>query len=241
MTDPVPADRRLALGLALALAMAGALAIGPARAQDISVDAPALNPGDSFRFSEGDRIYLVRDIGWEGDLFVSSVDYESGESYRDYYMPDLNMVRSEEVGSPETFFFEPHSMKYKFPMRVGLRWSGSFETIVRMTSGFVTQQYTTTQQCEVTCIERIEVPAGEFESFRIDCAVRHSDQVFEEIRQYWYAPEAGVSVVSESRRHDMPSLVDRVELIALERADRQPFHALPEGVTSTCEFQAVSR
>jgi hypothetical protein len=239
MKPPVPAVRRFALRLALALAAAGA--IGPLQAQDVSVDAPVLNPGDSFRFSEGDRTYLVRDIGWEGDLFVSAVDYESGESYRDYYTADLNMVRSEEVGSPETFFFEPHSLKYKFPMRVGLRWSGSFETVVRTASGFVTQQFTTTQQCEVTCLERVEVPAGTFESFRIDCAVRYSDQVFEQLQQYWYSPEAGVSVASESRRHDMPGLIDRIELIALDRADREPFHALPEGVDSTCQFETVSR
>lgn len=241
MTIRVPAARRLALGLALALATAGAFASGPARAQDVAVDAPLLNPGDSFRFSEGDRTYVVRDVGWDGNLFVSTVDYGNGESYRDYYTADLNMVRSEELSSPETFFFEPHSMKYKFPMRVGLRWSGSFETTVRMASGYVTQHFTTTQQCEVSCIERVEVPAGEFESFRIDCAVRHSDQVFEEIRQYWYAPEAGVSVASESRRHDMPSLVDRVELIELDRAHREPFHALPDGVDSTCEFETVAR
>lgn len=235
----VPAVRRLALGLALALAAAGAAA--PALAQDVSVEAPTLNPGDSFRFSEGDRTYLVRDLGWEGDLFVSAVDYESGESYRDYYTADLNMVRSEEIGSPETFFFEPHSLKYRFPMRVGLSWSGSFETVVRTASGFVTQQYTTTQQCEVTCLERVKVPAGAFESFRIDCAVRYSDQVFEQVQQYWYSPEAGVSVASESRRHDMPGLVDRIELIALDRANREPFRALPEGVDSTCQFETVSR
>ena len=239
MTSPVPAFRRLALGLVLSLAAACAAA--PVEAQDVAVGPPALNPGDSFRFSEGDRTYLVRDIGWEGDLFVSSVDYEGGESYRDYYTPDLNMVRSEEVGSPETFFFEPHSLKYKFPMRVGLRWSGSFETIVRMPNGIVTQQFTTTQQCEVSCMERVKVPAGTFESFRIDCATRYSDQVFEQVQQYWYSPEAGVSVASESRRHDMPGLVDRVELIALDRADREPFHALPEGVASTCQFETVSR
>lgn len=241
MKTLVPAARHLALGFALAFAATGAFATGIAGAQDVSVDAPTLNPGDSFRFSEGDRTYLVRDIGWEDDLFVSAVDYDSGESYRDYYRPDLNMVRSEEDGSPETFFFEPHSMKYKFPMRVGLEWSGSFETIVRTAGGTVTQQYTTTQQCEVACIERVTVPAGAFESFRIDCAVRYSDQVFEQVLQYWYAPEAGVSVVSESRRHDMPSLVDRTELIALDRADREPFRALPEGVASTCQFETVSR
>ena len=239
MTSNVPALRRLALGLALSLAAAGAVA--PAEAQDVAVGPPALNPGDSFRFSEGDRTYLVRDIGWEGDLFVSAVDYESGESYRDYYTPDLNMVRSEEVGSPETFFFEPHSLKYKFPMRVGSRWSGSFETIVRMPNGIVTQQFTTTQQCEVSCMERVKVPAGTFESFRIDCATRYSDQVFEQVQQYWYSPEAGVSVASESWRYDMPGLIDRVELIALDRADREPFHALPEGVASTCQFETVSR
>ena len=241
MTILVPAARRIALGLALALAAAGAGATVPAHAQDVAVDAPALNPGDSFEFSEGDRTYIVRDVGWDGDLFVSAVDYGSGESYRDYYTADLNMVRSEEVGSPETFFFQPHSMKYKFPMRVGSRWSGSFETIVRTTSGIVTQQFTTTQQCEVSCLERVAVPAGEFESFRIDCAVRYSDQIYGETRQYWYAPEAGVSVASESRRHDMPSLVDRVELIALDRAHREPFHALPDGVDSTCDFETVSR
>jgi len=183
----------------------------------------------------------VRDIGWDGDLFVSTVEYEGGRTYRDWYTPELNMVRSEEVGSPETFFFEPHSMKYRFPMRVGLRWSGSFETVVRMPSGFVTERFGTAQQCEVRCIERVEVPAGSFESFRIDCTSRRTDQVCEEIRQYWYAPEAGVSVAAESRRHDMPQLVDRIEPIALDRAGRVPFHALPEGVVSTCDFELVAK
>ena len=39
----------------------------------------------------------------------------------------------------------------------------------------------------------------------------------------------------------MPGVVDRVELIALDRADREPFHALPEGIDSTCQFETVSR
>jgi hypothetical protein len=239
---------RTARTLARCLAVGALLTAGisldggaPASAQDVSVEAPVLNPGDTFRFREGDRTYLVRDIGWEGDLFVSTVDYEGGGSYRDYYTSELNLVRSEEIGSPEIFYFAPHSMKYRFPMRVGLRWHGSFETIVRMPSGFVTEQYSTAQNCEVRCIERVEVPAGNFESFRIDCARRRSDQVFEEEYRYWYSPEAGVSVVAESRRVDMPALVDRVELVALERRSRMPFDALPEGVESTCDFELVSK
>ncbi len=242
MERHAPAARRLAACFGLAFAMAAAaISADHARAQDAAVEAPALHAGDSFRFREGDRTYLVRDVGWEGELFVSIVDYEGGGSYRDYYTPELNMVRSEEIGSPETFYFEPNSMKYRFPMYVGLHWSGSFETIVRMPNGFVTNQFGTSQQCEVKCIERVEVPAGAFESFRVDCARRRTDQVFEEIQQYWYSPEAGVSVVAESRRHDMPALIDRIELIALERADREPFHALPDGVVSTCDFELVAK
>ena len=239
MTHPF---RHCAIAILLTIAIdVLALAAGRAHAQDVIVDAPTLNPGDSFRFSEGDRTYLVQDVGWEGDFFVSTVEYEDGRSYRDYYTSELNMVRSEELGSPETFFFEPHSMKYEFPMRVGLRWSGSFETLVRMPSGFITQQFGTTQQCEVRCLERIEVPAGSFETFRIDCTSRRTDQVFEEIRQYWYAPEAGVSVAAESRRHDMPQLIDRIELIALDRARRETFRVLPDGVVSTCDFELVAK
>jgi hypothetical protein len=39
----------------------------------------------------------------------------------------------------------------------------------------------------------------------------------------------------------MPQLIDRIELIALDRAARVPFHALPDGVESTCDFELVAK
>ena len=231
---------RLAAILLAAMGTCG-LACRPASADDVSATAPVLNPGDSFRFREGDRTYLVRDVGWADELFVSTVDYEDGRSYLDYYTADLNLVRSEEIGSPETFHYSPDSMKYRFPMRVGLTWHGSYETVVRMTSGFVTEQYETAIACEVRCLERVDVPAGEFETFRIECTRRHSNQVYEEIQRYWYAPEVGVSVAAETARHDMPGLIERIELIAVWRSERIPFDALPDDVDSTCDFELVAK
>jgi hypothetical protein len=132
-------------------------------------------------------------------------------------------------------------MKYRFPMRVGLTWQGSYETRFRTASGFVTEQYDTAIACEVRCLERIEVPAGRFETFRIECTRRYSNQVYEELHRYWYSPEVGVSVAAESSRHDMPALVERVELIEVERSERVPFDALPDGVASTCDFELVAK
>lgn len=210
-------------------------------AQDVSVDAPVLTPGDTFEFVDSAGHYTVHDIGWEGDLFVSVVEYDDGTRFRDHYTPHLNLVRSQEEGSSEISYFEPDAMKYRFPMRVGLRWKGHYATTVRTASGTVTRSTTTDVDCEVQCLERIEVPAGAFETFRIECSVRESDQVYETLWRYWYSPEAGVSVLAESARHDLPDRVDRQVLIGFDRSEQTPFHALADGSDSTCDFELVSR
>jgi len=255
MTRSARHARQASAAIALALLVAGTPA-GPARAEDpasnpagsvaqqagaAEVAAPVLTPGDTFRFRQGDRTYLVRDVGWEGDVFLSLVEFEDGRTYRDYYTEQLNMVASEQVGSPERITHAPDSMKYRFPMHVGLTWSGHFETVVRTTSGTVTQHYSTALDCEVRCLERVDVPAGIFEAFRIECARKQSDLHYQERSTYWYAPEAGVSVLAEHVRRDMPGLVDRQELIAFDRAARAPFSALPPGVDSTCDFRVAAK
>jgi len=241
MRRPNIAACRLAAALAASIFGVTEAEADPQTAQDATVAAPVLSPGDRFRFREGDRTYLVSDIGWQDDLFVSIVEFEDGRRYRDYYTPDLNLVASEQIGSPERTTFAPDSMKYRFPMRIGLAWSGTYETVVKTASGFVTEQFSTSQDCEARCIERIDVPAGSFESFRIECTRKQTNQRFEELATYWYSPEAGVSVLSESIRRDMPGLVARQELIELERAHWAEFDALPNGVESTCDFSVAVR
>lgn len=108
---------------------------------------------------------------------------------------DSNLVQT-----PATRY-EPSDGRLKFPMAVGVRWSTTY--VVR--SGAWTAKCDRTSS--VVAAERVKVPAGEFDAFRIEQRVAWSGMGASQgsgltIEHDWYAPAVGRIVKIEYQ--DMP-------------------------------------
>ena len=79
-----------------------------------------------------------------------------------------------------------------FPLQVGKKWEGKY-------SGYTADnglRWSGDQSCEVKDVEPVKVPAGEFETYRIDCLdnVQVINKIYPIHTTAWYAPKLGASV-----------------------------------------------
>jgi hypothetical protein len=83
-----------------------------------------------------------------------------------------------------------------FPLKVGTKWDSKNLRIGL--SGYKTE---TTLSCEAGAIEKVKVPAGEFDAVPITCKGRWRNLAFGNTDQakeaYWYAPAVGTNVKFE--------------------------------------------
>lgn len=182
---------RLALGIAL---LVPALAGGANPAQ--TADRPTLHVGDRWAFvvyygvpsTVPNRVWVVTSVNAE-----SIEATENGEPLR--LTPELNVV-----DSPRASESNPRALS--FPLEVGKRW--------RYTSDWVFKEKRSSGRSivdvEVVAYERVSVPAGDFDAFRL--VARASLQGTSGIRSriegdtvttYWYAPVARAIVKSVYR------------------------------------------
>lgn len=150
--------------------------------------APVMIVGDTYRIAvtqskSGSRDYVRTFDGIRDGLLVF-LDHEGKEFA--LYSRDLNPVR---IGGTE---YTPDRGRLRFPMQVGNSW---------------TQKYTQTSpvetrhremRCSVKDWEPIEVMAGRFMAFRIQCTNQWSEATLPADEMYWYAPAVKFIVKYES-------------------------------------------
>lgn len=156
-------------------------------------DAPVVHAGDEWRFV---AYYSVRSATPNRRWIVTSVSgagieaTENGEPLR--LTPELNVLESPRSTSS-------HPKALSFPLEVGKQWRyrTDWHFKPKSSSGYTIVEVT------VAGYERVEVPAGEFEAFRLvargalhgtsPIGSRYDGQT---TSTYWYAPAARAIVKS---------------------------------------------
>ncbi|MDP2325923.1 MAG: hypothetical protein Q8N51_18110 [Gammaproteobacteria bacterium] len=196
--------RRLLLSLPLLLAGL------PARAQP--VPRPDLRVGDQWQFAVYDTVPTrVPSRTWIVTAFTPAgiEATENGAPLR--LTPDLNVL-----DSPRQSETNPGLLR--FPLEVGKRWRYDSQWIFKPKSS----AGTVSMSVEVQARERVSVPAGEFDAFRLfalgklgGTSPANSVYASETTTTYWYAPAARAIVKSVHHNPYLGKTV--VELVSVKR------------------------
>ncbi|HET9702066.1 MAG TPA: hypothetical protein VFP70_14190 [Burkholderiales bacterium] len=167
------------------------LAVPPARAQ--SAPRPDIRVGDQWQFAVYDTVpNRVPSRTWIVTAVTPSgiVGTENGAPLR--LTPDLNLL-----DSPRQSETNPGLLR--FPLEVGKRWN----YVSQWTFKLKGSTGTIAMAVEVQARERVSVPAGEFDAFRLfargslgGTSPANSVYASETTTTYWYAPEARAIVKS---------------------------------------------
>jgi hypothetical protein len=172
-------------------------------------DRPDIRPGDEWKFAAyytvptttPNRAWVITSVG---DAGIEGT--ENGEPLR--LTRDLNVVESPRDKSSNFRLLE-------FPLEIGKRWNYVNDWSFKMASS----RGRSTVEAEVVGYERVGVPAGEFDAFKVasreklsgtsPAGARFSGEI---TRTYWYAPAA--CAIVKSVTHDPYIGTTTVELVA---------------------------
>lgn len=112
---------------------------------------------------------------------------------------DLNPVRLRDAAGKTLVEFKPYAPSLSFPLSVGKRWRGQYTGF----TAFNNLVWDGETRCKVEATEKITVPAGEYDSFRIECEQgwRVGPRSGSSHATRWYAPAIG-AVVKEVHERD---------------------------------------
>lgn len=190
----------------MATLLAAAALCAPVYAQQ--AQAPAVKPGDRWEFAvyytvpsrEPSRVWTIDS--------VTSMTIEGRENGgRLVLTPELNVL-----DSPRASETNPKALS--FPLEVGKRWQYATEWLFKAKGSKGLSQV----DVEVVALEKVRVPAGEFEAFKLVSKGRlsgtspiNSQYAGETTTTYWYAPAARAVVRSVS--HNPYLGLSTVELV----------------------------
>lgn len=105
---------------------------------------------------------------------------------------DLNPVRLRGEGGTTLAEFKPYGPTLSFPLHVGKRWRGGYMGF----TAFNNLVWEGDTRCKVEAKEKITVPAGSFDTFRIECEQgwRVGPATGSTRATRWYAPTPGTVV-----------------------------------------------
>ena len=88
--------------------------------------------------------------------------------------------------------FKPRLFSLSFPLEVGKTWQGRYSGY----SAYNDAHWDADTTCEVKPPEKVEVPAGKFDAYRIDCVDNWQSMGLNGQTHIssWYAPKVGVTV-----------------------------------------------
>ena len=192
----------------IAIALASVIAASSATAQ--KADPPIVKVGDRWKFVE---YYSVATAEPNRDWLVTSVTSsqiagtENGETLA--LTPELNVLES-----PRNRYSNPKALS--FPLEIGKQWRYSSEWLFKATGS----KGTATIDVEIVSYEKVDVPAGDFEAFKLKSkgsmrgvTTKNSLIDAEITSTYWYAPAARAVVKSVTRNPYIG--VINVELVSL--------------------------
>lgn len=191
-----------------AVALSFAILANPALAQ--TVDRPVVKVGDEWQFVEYFGVPPAKPNQNWAVTSITPAGIEGTENGKPLLLTaDLNIVESPRYKHSDFRMLS-------FPLAVGKKWSCSTNAY-----NFI-QQTPFTVEYNVTVIasERVRVPAGEFDAFKLEAKGRvgvngpPGPGAVEETRIYWYAPEAKAIVKEEVRNPYRGAFT--VELVAFK-------------------------
>lgn len=195
----------VAIGVLLTLAVFG----GPALAQ--KAEQPGVKVGDRWQFvryysvpsAQPNRAWVINAVTPTG---ISAT--ENGEPL--LLTPDMNVLES-----PERAESNPKALS--FPLEVGKRWRYASDWLFKPKGS----KGSVSVDVEVVAHEKIAVPAGEFEAFKLvsksglsGTSPINSQYAGEITTTYWYAPAARAIVKSMTHNPYLGS--STVELVGFE-------------------------
>jgi hypothetical protein len=178
-----------------------------------TADRPSVKPGDRWTFAvwytvptaEPSRTWVITSVG--PGLIEGT---ENGQPLK--LTPDLNVLES-----PRDRHSDPNGLR--FPMTVGQRWRYASDWWFAGTGG----KGTTAAEVEVTGFEKVKVPAGEFEAFRLVrkdkiAGTSPKGSLYDAVivSTYWYAPAARAVVKLD--QHNPYNGPMHMELVAFAAA-----------------------
>jgi len=195
--------------IAICIGVGLALLAGPALAQ--KTEQPEVKVGDRWQFV---RYYSVPstkpNLAWEINS-VTATEIAATENGELLLMtPDLNVI-----DSPERQQSDPKALS--FPLEVGKRWRYTTDWIFKPKGS----RGSMVVDVEVVAHEKVAVPAGEFEAFKLVSKGRvsgtspiNSQYDAEITTTYWYA--AAARAIVKSVVHNPYLGVSTVEMVAYQ-------------------------
>ncbi len=209
----------------------------PAATQDVQAEAPVFTEGDWFQRSFGDDKANYSFIAIV-EVNKSGIRMEETSTGRVLFAdPQFNLYREE--WRADELHYEPSLVRYSFPLSVGKVWKGSYTVRSELAGGDTGGPDEVAYRCEVDCIERVAVPAGEFDAFKTVCEYTQLEDRDQERESFWFAPTAGVPVKQIwEERHPAYGWRVRAEatLAEYKHAHTVEFSVLAEAAESICDI-----
>lgn len=192
------------ISLGALMGMAGLVLAGCAQEVKTVPVSAELGPADARRFNVGDQwVYVVNGkpetstiTGVDGDVF-SGKNQTTGCEFQFIFAAYAPTPNWKDCGGSSGTQQISRTGSI-FPMTVGATESWAV-------SGSDTKGDTweTTRSCEVKGTARVTVPAGSFDTYHVMC------QDDWRIREWWFAPELGISAISRNRHKSRAEITTR--------------------------------
>ena len=197
---------------------ASAVASGPEKKIE-KIDAPRLKSGDTWSYQVIDL--LSGSVTRKYTLTLESATQDSWRFGRGYVTDkSWNLLQETKDGKPVKW--TPKRPNYQFPMEIGKAWTASG---VRDSPDREVEQ---TFTFKVIRQERVIVPAGVFDTLRVEGSSRYKTRVKKDgssgegvgVHRYWYSPAVARFVAYEYEETNWKGVVyrkDRDELVSFKR------------------------
>ncbi|MBT3788194.1 MAG: hypothetical protein HN725_14120 [Alphaproteobacteria bacterium] len=156
---------------------------------------PAYKVGDSYTYSLAVYTREWKVLGLDGDI----VDWQGGifgkvTAHKAFMQPRITQTGDV---APAGHAKSNTDFSKLFPLEVGKSISGTGSGVIRGNS------FTFERECWVDAQERITVPAGSFDTFKVMCAEseKYSSSSSTDRKTWWYAPSLDIWVARREYGH----------------------------------------
>lgn len=181
--------------LCASLALFAATAAAPAFAQ-AGAPKPTPKVGDVFEY---DKLYItvpckrweVKEVDKNGQHLV-----QCENNIAQFEAATGAMQRIVTKDGDKLVQFTPRATSIQFPLAVGQSWTGRYDGYTNDDGA----SWNADTKCAVKSEEKVKVPAGEFDTLRIECEDAWSAGPFSGVSKTtsWYAPKLGTVVKSHN-------------------------------------------
>ncbi len=166
-------------------------------------------PGTSRTFKLNNEQINSTFVGREGDLFCFLARSQSGEQQTTCQNWEGSTVKRQgKIGNSAPGVFTPHSGLYSYPLFVGRQWETTYT--FTSTSGEVSNR---TKKARITGWQKVTVPAGTFEAFKIEAYNQLLGVKYPAYEEYFYSPVAGMI------KYDSDDFNQHIELLSYTKSN----------------------